>query len=372
MKHANVGILSSQGVAVLLVLVFAPGGRASLVEASAAAPGQQTPPGTLPLKAPAMMPGTPPPAVTGRRAEIDMQIDVGIPTVFVTVNGRGPYRFGVDTGAQGFARVSTRVIRDLALVQVGEMITGDPSGRDRRTVPVYHLDALGVDGLTYTGVTAEELVPLGHEVDGILGLGLFASLTLTLDFGRGRLVAEHSALPAADGASILDYTTGPTGFVELPIRIGELETVLTLDTGAARTGMALPPDKLKEIVTRGRPRAVGRAKTASQEIDISEVDLAVPVRFGTVTLPIASVTFPSPDPVGVIGSVALRTFAVTVDQQNRRVRIVPSATPTPNPRGTQQATAASLGSRGSRCVANAPFLMESASRPIAEAAAPHR
>jgi hypothetical protein len=158
----------------------------------------------------------------------------------------------------------------------------------------------------------------------MLALGLFQQLVLTLDYDRSRLIVELGALPDADGATVLNYVPGPGGSVQLPIRIGDLETVLNLDTGAASVGIALPPEKLKQVATRGEPRVIGRTKIIGQDFEVSSIELAVPVAFGALTLPITAATFPSPDPIGVIGSAALRMMAVSIDQRNKRVRIVPS------------------------------------------------
>jgi Aspartyl protease len=108
------------------------------------------------------------PAVSGDRANIEMQ---DVPTVMVTVNGRGPYRFGIDTGAQGHARVSTALVTELGLWPVGEIISGDPSGQNPQTLPVYRLDTLVLGDLTFTGGTAE--LSLADGIDGMRGLDLF-------------------------------------------------------------------------------------------------------------------------------------------------------------------------------------------------------
>jgi Aspartyl protease len=281
----------------------------------------QVPPPRTPQMKPRVQP--PPPATVGDRADIEMDVGEGIPTASVEVNGRGVFRFGIDTGAQGYARVSARLADELGLTPTGEVMTTDPSGINRRSMPVYDLDKLSFGGLTFRDVTAERL-QLADGLDGMLALGLFQQLLLTLDYGRSRLIAELGALPDADGAMVLNYIPGPEGSVQVPIRIGDLQTVLNLDTGAARVGMALPPEKLKQIATRGEPRVIGRTQTIGQDFEVSSIDLVVPVAFGALTLPITAATFPSPDRIGVIGSAALRMTAVTIDQRNRRVRIVPS------------------------------------------------
>lgn len=278
---------------------------------------QETPP-ARPME---RRPIPPPPTTIGDRADIEMDTSQGIPIVSVMVNGRGPYRFGIDTGAQGYARLSARLATELGLIPVGEVMTGDPSGNNRRTLPVYRVDRLALGELIFTSISTKQLA-LADAVDGILALGLFRQWLLTIDYAGGRLIVARGALPAADGATVLDYTAGPGGAVQVPMRIGDLETVVNLDTGAARVGLALPPQKLAQVATRGEPRVIGRARTISQDFDVSSVDLAATVKVGALALPITVVTFPSPDPVGVIGSAALRRIAITIDQQHRRVRMV--------------------------------------------------
>src|SRR5678816_4212087 len=51
------------------------------------------------------------------REGIDVPVEMwaGVPTVQVTVNGRGPYRFVVDTGSTPAAGFSTALARELGL-----------------------------------------------------------------------------------------------------------------------------------------------------------------------------------------------------------------------------------------------------------------
>jgi hypothetical protein len=261
--------------------------------------------------------------MAGDRTEVEMHACEGLPTITVKINGRGPYLFGIDTGAQGLAHVSARLAGELGLIPVGEILTGDPSGGNARAVPVYRLGTLQLGGLTFSGVEVPEL-SFGEGIDGMLGLELFEEFVLTLDYGRAHLIAARGELPAPNGETILNYTPGPGGSVQIPIRIGALETAVNLDTGAGRTGLALPPEKLAQVPIHSEPRVIGTGRTASQEFEIKLVELAAPVAFGAVTLPVTAVTFPSPDPVGVLGSEALRAMVVTIDQRTRRVRIVPN------------------------------------------------
>lgn len=269
----------------------------------------------------------PPAAVTGENADVPMiRIgDAAIPVVTVQVNGKGPYRFAVDTGAQGHARVSPKLAQALGLVAVGQAMAGDPSGRNPRRIPLYRLDRIELGGLVFSGATAGETQlpgPLG-ELDGVLGIDLFADLLLTVDYGRGRLGAERGTLPASDERKVFAYPADPRGIM-LPLSIGGESFQAVLDTGNSRQGLFVTEDLLARLPTKGEKQPRGIARTVSQQIPISAQALAAPVKLGPLTLPIQEVGFPA---LGVpnLGSPGLAGYAITVDQKNRRVRVTPSS-----------------------------------------------
>lgn len=268
----------------------------------------------------------PPPVMAGERADLPMELAGGMPVIVATVNGRGPYRFGVDTGAAGYLRVSPALAQTLALRQVGEALAGDPSGRNPRRIPIYSVESLTFGGLTFAGVSTTPMPDLGPrapQVDGIIGVGFFERLLLTLDYGAGRFSAGPGALPVADARTVLQVTFD-RGLPSLPVRIGEAEFRLHLDTGNTAQPLFLPAETIATLPTSGAPRSVGRARTVSQTVEIQAIDLAVPVRVGATQLPVTSVGYPSVAPPGNLGSLALQTMVVTLDYANARVRIVPS------------------------------------------------
>src|SRR5208337_1767491 len=60
----------------------------------------------------------------------------GKPYVMVTIGGRGPYRFIIDTGTGADAFVSPALADELQLPAVAEVVLSDPSGQGERRVPM--------------------------------------------------------------------------------------------------------------------------------------------------------------------------------------------------------------------------------------------
>lgn len=307
-------------------------GLGAALSMATAAMAQEPPAGPGPQRVVRQM-RPPPPAMTGERADLPMELVSGMPVIVATVNGRGPYRFGIDTGAAGYLRLSPALAQALALAQVGEAMAGDPSGRNPTRIPVYRVDNLSFGGLTFSAVSTTplpDLGPRGPQIDGIIGVGFFEHLLLTLDYGGRRFSAGPGALPPADGHDVLEVTFDRT-LPSIPVRVGDREFRLHLDTGNSVRPLSMPADVVATLPTRGEPQSAGRARTVSQEIELKTIELAVPVSVGATRLPVTSVGYPSPAPPGNLGSPALQTMAVTLDYANARVRIVPSPAPRTGP-----------------------------------------
>src|SRR5690349_25175925 len=64
-------------------------------------------------------------AAESRNVSVPFELSKGHIFVSAFVNGRGPYRFGLDTGASGMGRVDDRLTAELSLPAAGEAETSD-------------------------------------------------------------------------------------------------------------------------------------------------------------------------------------------------------------------------------------------------------
>lgn len=170
--------------------------------------------------------------------------------VMADVDGRGPFRFLLDTGT-GPVVVSPRTAETLGLSrrQVRQRLQG-PGGTVGTAQAAAEINELAIGEVVWTGVPV--LVtdsPLfapsenGDVIDGILGFRLFAELTTTIDLRGLRVsVARHSDGAACGGASWPMRLQG--GVPEVLAVIGPemdepLQVTLAIDTGF-NGGFVLP------------------------------------------------------------------------------------------------------------------------------------
>jgi hypothetical protein len=263
--------------------------------------------------------------------EFPMQVGEGMPTVEVMVNGQGPFVFGFDTGAQAGPRIDASLVEKLNLKATGEVQAIDPSGRNPQASATVKLDSLSIGSLHFTDVTAVSRnyknSPRPLNVDGILGLNLFADYLVTLDFPAKKLRLEKGELSNADGAEILDYKND-AGITQVEIRVGDKKIKAHLDTGNAIGTFVFPTAFVEKLSLAGEPRVVGRARSASGEMEIKQVQLKEVVKLGRHEFPGATVTYPSLGDIGNVGVKVLSQFVITFDQQHERVRLTrPDAGP---------------------------------------------
>jgi hypothetical protein len=256
--------------------------------------------------------------------EIPLRLEGGMPAIEVMVNGQGPFVFGIDTGAQWGSRIDSSLVEKLKLKSSGKVEATDGSGRNPQTVETVKLDSVAIGNLRFTGVDAGTRnfrnSPRPVEVDGIIGLSLFSEYLVTLDFPAKMLRFERGELPKPDGAEILDYKS-ERGIPLVELTVGSTKIGAHLDSGNGIGEFVLLAAFVEKLTKTIDPEVVGRARSASGEMEIKQVQIKETVRLGRHEFPGATITFPSLGDVGNVGVKVLSQFAVTFDQPHQRVRL---------------------------------------------------
>ena len=250
---------------------------------------------------------------------VPMEVLHGKPYVFATVNGKGPFRFILDTGTGGDAIVTTELATLLNLPEAGKTRLNDPSGQGGQPAKVRLIGTLTVAGIDFYAIRAVEhpLLNADGPCDGMLGFTLFKGLLLTLDYPQNRLTLAEGELEP-DGELAVHAFRMPDGVPIANITIGDVRVEALLDSGGA--GLSLPERLISQLRFSADPAAFARGESLSSRFPIKVGRLATDVRLGDITFDQPWVEINPAFPLANFGSVPMQHFAVTFDQDNLLVR----------------------------------------------------
>ena len=262
------------------------------------------------------------------RTVVPMEFDTGRPLLELRLNGKGPYRFLFDTGSGAGLIVDLDLATELGLKSTGTRRIGDPNSPAAIEAKVVKVARVEVGTLTLRNVETiswkRESLGMPGSPRGVVGLGLFGSRVVTLDYPGQKFIVEPGGLPEADGRTIL-AASFTDGIPSIPIDVAGVEYSAHLDSGS--TGfLGLPLAAAKQLPLDAPPVKVGRARTASGDYSVSEARLQGYVRLGAILLEGPKLRFVDL-PSANLGSDLLRSLVVSVDRKNERVRLITSDKP---------------------------------------------
>ena len=251
---------------------------------------------------------------------VPMSLENHQPGVEVRLNGRGPYRVLVDTGASPAVAVTPALAEELGLRRhLGFVRLRAANGKWVRAGRT-SLRSVRLGGAVFRDVPAV-IIDIGEpSFDAVVGMGLFSRGVVTFDFPSGRLSLRPGTVDPADPDTLATpFVYGiPLVPVSLPVAGGTRTVHVLLDTGS-NTGMVLPDSLRNDLLTDGGVRGRAVADTLGGERNIDLVKLRGKVRLWR---------YEASDPViglapgrGAIGTPSMRDFEVGIDQRSRRVRM---------------------------------------------------
>jgi hypothetical protein len=275
----------------------------------------------------------PPPAgVELKTPEVVVPMDSfgGRPVVGLMLDGQGPYRFVLDTGAGGSV-MSQELADTLGLKSLGEARVGAPGGATNagNLVRIGRVE-MGGAVLTDLSLVATDLSRVFHLPDhpvGVLSALAFSSYLVTFDYPRQRIVLRAGELPPANGADIFEYQAGqhiPT----LEITVAGVRVQAHLDSGSG-SGLMLPGEMAGKLPLGGPLEEKGKARTVDGEWTLRKAPLKGTVTIGRFKVENPMIVFADGSPFGNIGYEILKGYAVTVDRKNLRFRLEEPTAPVP-------------------------------------------
>lgn len=258
--------------------------------------------------------------IVGERVSLPITYTAGLPTITAMVGGKS-VKLGFDTGAPGPLRLSEPLAQSMALQQIGEMRTSDPSGKNPTGRPLYKLGEFSLGDMVVKDWLATT-VPIRpgklETLDGIIGLSAFEGFVVTIDYASNMLTIAKGSLPAANGKSSFAYPNDSIPTVPLVVDGKPIDA--HVDTGNIAAALFVPPEFASALPNAAQAKKVGQARTVSQTIDISEIPVSS-VSVGTLSLKVPAIRYPSVVPFGTLGSPALTGVVVKVDPASKIVQL---------------------------------------------------
>jgi predicted aspartyl protease len=207
----------------------------------------------------------------------------------VTINGKGPFRLVLDTGASHSAITS----------QVAEIlgITPDPSRSvllrgvtGSIAVPTIRVDSFAVGDVILTPATLPIVMDALGGAEGVLGTDGFAGMRIYIDFKHDSITIAHSRAERipADFAS-LTLERSPANLLITRAQVGDLRVHAIIDTGGQTT---IGNEAMRVALMRRHNQG-----TANYVIDVTATSQdaqsypSPPIQLGSITIEGAQITY---------------------------------------------------------------------------------
>ena len=257
--------------------------------------------------------------------QIPLQTSGSRVTVDASVNGQGPFAFGLDTGASGAAWVTRALVEKLNLPLVDGGVISDGSGMKGRRADGARIGSIALGTLSFNQLTATVLgegpaQEREGEVYGTLGFELFRDYVVTLDYPAQQLRIAIGQLPAADGKQVLNYRLDH-GSPHIPVEIGGIVLEASIDSGNIG-GILLPLSLSNKVPLRAPLQRAGKVASALNEFDLYRAELDGDLRIGEIAISRPLLFFSDLVQAPNVGRGVIRSFAVTFDQPHMRVQFI--------------------------------------------------
>jgi predicted aspartyl protease len=207
----------------------------------------------------------------------------------VLINGKGPFRLVLDTGANSSALLpSVAQTLGIPLHESKKVQLHGVTGM--AVVPIVVVDSLEVGDLYIDGARLPIVPDVFGGAQGILGVKGLGDKRIFIDFGNDEIrISRSRGQPAPLGFSSLPIKVTNGQLLMFDIRIGSVRTKAVLDTGAQQT---IGNNALREALThRGGDGTDQSIVGVTLDIAHGRSIPVPPIALGTITIRNMRVTF---------------------------------------------------------------------------------
>lgn len=250
-------------------------------------------------------------------------------TVDIGINGTGPYRFVVDSGAD--TSVIGRRLSDALALREGRPVLLNAI-TETREVSRVHVDSLAIGANQFRDLELPRLEERYIGANGMIGLDALVEQRLMLDFDRRRITVEDASRPAPkwDGEIVVTAKLRKGQLILTQVRSRDLSLEAVIDTGSEVT---IGNSALRARIAKRKNSKIVKAQITGVTGRVENVDLVFveELKIGSITLtnvPIAFADVPpftvfslDKKPALLLGTDLMENFKrISLDFRARKVR----------------------------------------------------
>jgi hypothetical protein len=200
----------------------------------------------------------------------------------VLINGRGPYRLVLDTGATHSAIIPA--VADSLGIPLAQAATVRVTGvTGSAVVPTVPIDRMEVGDLAVDSTTLPIVADVFGGAQGVLGTEGLSDKRILIDFGRDRVLISRSRGALDRGG---DFTTLPLRqlrdhLLALDVMVGAIHAKAVIDTGAQ---VSIGNSALRAALERHGRKEVRKEEIEGVTLDVAPGDMmqAPPIQVGNL------------------------------------------------------------------------------------------
>lgn len=208
----------------------------------------------------------------------------------VLIDGKGPYRLVLDTGANRSA-VTARVAQMLEIAPTVQGATRVTGFTGSAMVPTIHVDRLEVGDLLMGPTEMPVLADVFGGAQGVLGIEGLENKRIIADFTRDYLeISRSHAERPRPGFTVVPLKLIKAGLLVADVRVGNVHAKAIVDTGAQGT---VGNVALRDALLRHPPHNARREEIIGVSLDVQSGDnLPLPdLDFGHLRVQGVRITF---------------------------------------------------------------------------------
>lgn len=252
------------------------------------------------------------------RLQVPFELVDGRIYVQAKVNGRGPFRFAVDTGASGMGRADASLVQALRLHVSGQALNSDGvRTAQSETTRLVSLDLGGLVRRHLDVITRDygARLPEAQRFHGILGRDFFGDGLLVIDYPHRRLAFGTTTSLPLDAHHAIGYEKP----FRVPVMIAGVQATGHLDTGANVT--AVLPRSLYDRIAATPLVDAGTGQLSNGKIELRKATVEGAIEISAVRAERPEVRVSDDFPELLIGAHLLQHHLLAIDQRTQRVAV---------------------------------------------------